>query len=99
MLHISWGKIGIEVNLLIHIQRRLIFFQTVSYRPCPPVRVCQNLKNFFDQIVIIKECWDTNSKILTIFLFLNFIHLPFFLNLHLAPNLYIVVQLVLHRDS
>ena len=37
MLHISWGKIEIEVNLLIHIQRRLIFFQTVSYRPCPPV--------------------------------------------------------------
>ena len=64
---------------------------------CP--RVCQNLKNFFDQIVIIKECWDTNSKVLTIFVFLNFIHLPFFSNLHLAPNLYIVVQLVLHRDS
>ena len=62
-------------------------------------RVCQNLKNFFDQIVIIKECWDTNSKVLTIFVFLNFIHLPFFSNLHLAPNLYIVVQLVLHRDS
>ena len=37
MLHISWGKIEIEVNLLFHIQRRLIFFQTVSYRPCPPV--------------------------------------------------------------
>ena len=62
-------------------------------------QVCQNLKNFFDQIVIIKECWDTNSKVLTIFVFLNFIHLPFFSNLHLAPNLYIVVQLVLHRDS
>ena len=59
------------------------------------VSIC---KRFFDQIVIIKECWDINSKTLTVFLFLNFIHLPFFLNPHLAPNLYIVVQLVLHLD-
>ena len=63
---------------------------------CSGVSIC---KRFFDQMIIIRDCWDINSKILTIFLFPNFIHLPFFfVNPHLAPNLYIAVQLVLHLD-
>ena len=35
-------------------------------------------KRSFDQLIIIRECEDTNYKTLTIFIFFNFNHLPFF---------------------
>jgi len=59
-----------ELRLFIHINEQLL-----------PQSIVWNV----DQIIIIKECWDINSKTLTIFLFPNFIHIPFFSNSPFSP--------------
>ena len=51
----------------------------------PPQSSVSICKRFFDQIIIIRECWDINSKTLTVFLFSNFIHLPFFSKSPFSP--------------
>ena len=39
------------------------------------VSICNNI---FDQIIDIRECKQKNFKIFSVFVFSNFIHLPFF---------------------
>ena len=46
------------------------------------VSIC---KRFFNQIIIIRECWDINTKTLTIFFFPNFIYLLFFSKSPFSP--------------
>ena len=61
------------------------FIPLVRTKSFPLVRIPQLqhsgvsiYKRSFDQLIIIRECEDSNFKTLTIFIFFNFNHLPFF---------------------
>ena len=60
------------------------------------IRVCQKIKIIFDQIINIRVVKQKNFKTFSIFMFSNFIYLPFFPKPFLAANLYIAVLLVLY---
>jgi len=49
--------------------------------------VCQKIKIIFDQIINIKVCKQKNFKTFSVFIFSNFIYLPFFPKPLLADNL------------
>ena len=61
-------------------------------------RVCQYTKGFLIKLSSLKNVGTSILKHLPFFFFQISFIFRFFLNPHLAPNLYIVVQLVLHLD-
>ena len=59
---------------------------------------CVKKKSIFDQIINIRVRKQKNFKTFSVFIFSNFIYLPFFQNPFLAANLYIAVLLILYQN-
>ena len=64
-------------GLLVDIISSIICNDSVSSYHCV-VQVCQKIKSIFDQIILIRECKQTNFETFTIFIFSNFSFFRFF---------------------